>query len=319
MQSFDELLGTERERRDARYKEIQDEVYKKVAYVVKGSPYNDEGKKDELVEALRQGIREFPDDYEILNWCAAMLSSVTGGMYKREAIAVYEHILRNCTESKWRTHAEFVMCWIYAELGEKERAYAIAETMPELSGTKVYVKPLISRGDGEVHVRHVQESILSIIAELLNFLVDLFEAKDGEASVYSADERFEIYDIFLGLSEFIYGSGDIPTIATEYNAYHWAVRFAMDEGRHDKALAFIERAVEFALASDSAPHRPPFKGLLVNRLNFEYGDEPGLPENYYKTFFWQIFTDENQLGALLEPIRGNPRFKAAMETLERYA
>ncbi len=112
----DYLLGIDLSRKEAKINEIRERAFE----------YSLRGYYDEAYTILKEGLREFPNGYDLM--CDLMYVTHHQGK-NDETVALGEKILAGCTEDRIRHSAIQMLCFGYAATGEREKAAKLACTM----------------------------------------------------------------------------------------------------------------------------------------------------------------------------------------------
>ncbi len=136
--SVDTLLGIDEEEKNKRINEITDQYNR----IRRTAPREDgslvvEHNIDEGISLTRQGLREFPDCWFFMQllasdlwWKGKHTEEQEQKEYFYEAQELCEKILYECTEDRWRHCASSILCMIYNDSGQKEKAFELACQSP---------------------------------------------------------------------------------------------------------------------------------------------------------------------------------------------
>lgn len=191
--SVDTLLGIDEEEKHRRINEITDQYNR----IRRTAPRKDgslviEHNIDEGISLIRQGLREFPDCWFFIQLLASDLwwkGKHTEGENQRdyfdEAQELCEKILYECTEDRWRHCASSILCMIYNDKGQKEKALELACQSPgfvdsmEWKLSKIY--------EGEELTKQLERNIREL-TRLLYLSVQEYQKTDGN---FVRDDRLK--------------------------------------------------------------------------------------------------------------------------------
>ena len=243
--STDVILGVDVERKDAKIQEIWE----------KADKLSCAGRKEEAAEVCREGLREFPDAYVLMEELANCLYYV--GSYSEqvpEIISLYEKVLENAKDESSRNYAVGNLCGLYTRTGDVEKARQLAESIPFQVYTREECYRSTLRG-----VEWIEDFRSSICRRFDALLFDIRNLIGGARNVivdgkpfYSDEDALELYRKIIVFAETFFEKGDYgftgELLGEVY--YERACRF-LRLGDGEKALAELETAVEHILTSDA--------------------------------------------------------------------
>jgi len=99
-----------------------------------------DGKQKESIELLREALKIFPNNYQLLADLASALFVSNSDEEKKkngeEAVKISERILEFCTDTEIRNRVEADMCLNLHNAGKHEKAAEFAEKLPSLNYTR---------------------------------------------------------------------------------------------------------------------------------------------------------------------------------------
>lgn len=125
----DHLLGVDVEKKKEKIREIRDSA-------------NEKGRRGypaEAREILSAGLKQFPGDYGLMNDLGSILWQLSRDdacteeereTLRNASITLKEKVLEGCTDNSLRNSAVQTLCFLYSEVGKKERAVELANSMP---------------------------------------------------------------------------------------------------------------------------------------------------------------------------------------------
>ncbi len=152
--TIDTLFGVSEINKEKRIREISDNYYKiRVDKQPDGTLLKQKG-IDEGIDLIRNGLKEFPNDYWLMQVLASDLwwkskSCESGEKLKllEEAEILCDRIMQGCTETMYRNSAESILCMIYNDSGRYEKALEIASQSCDICDTVGWRLANILKGD----------------------------------------------------------------------------------------------------------------------------------------------------------------------------
>ncbi|MCH5188115.1 MAG: helix-turn-helix transcriptional regulator [Oscillospiraceae bacterium] len=264
--TIEELLGADEERRRAKVQSYLDEFQR---FVMNGDV-------NECIRIAREGVKEFPNNYALLDklMYALFISGDDSGnienwqenneKYKDEIIEIGEKIIRGCTDDVIRYYAKSRLGFHYCELGEKEKGRAIFESLPsEDSSREVNMYWAL---EGEERMQHMRQRTYDYCSWLIQGIWRYAKHDIPD------DERLVCLDLCEKIAAEIFESDD-------YGMWNW--RFALynvddkapallRQGEAEKALVALETAIKYtynytALPEVSVHHSPLVRGVKYTK------------------------------------------------------
>ena len=162
--TIDTLFGVSEIEKQKRIREISDEYYKlRVDKQPDGTLMKQKG-LNEGIELIRNALKEFPNDYCLMQLLASDLwwksKSCENGEKLRlleEAELLCDRIMQGCTETMYRNCAESILCMIYNDSGRYEKALKIASQSCDICDTVGWRLAYILKG--EELVKRIRKNI----------------------------------------------------------------------------------------------------------------------------------------------------------------
>ena len=169
--SVDELLGTSEIEKRERYDEINRTW----------AENNKQKRNAENVALMRQSLKAFPNDALLLVQLSTSLEKLDGTPEEKrrhllESIAVQEQILRYGEDSEVRGATMYNICHAYWKAGERDKALAQAQKLPNLY--KARENALVYFLEGEEKRQVAKEAITPLAWAIVHHLSALAETKD---------------------------------------------------------------------------------------------------------------------------------------------
>lgn len=230
-----------------------------------------EGKIDECVAILREGMHAFPNDYRIMAELACFLDGCGHSDEERrrnrdEAIQLSERILKFCTDTKIRNSVQANMCFTLWRNGEGERAIEIARSLPGFYHTAETTLPKFLTG--EEKIEFCQQTI-----QKLHWGFWWIISRMIEEDHYSDDEKIALLRKAIAFYEIIYENGDYAFSHVRLaDAYEDIAVLLLKNKRAEEGLENLEKCAEHCIAYDTLPDRVKLQSLLVNTLEYNRRD-----------------------------------------------
>ena len=243
--SADELLGINSAK--------QDEEIRKICQ--KANEKSSRGYTKEAREILEKGLRKFPKSYSLMNDLMYVASDQSDdndygaeerNLFKQEAIKLGEKILSSCNQDEIRNGAIQVLCFSYSDIGENEKAKALAEKMPHMVLCKESLMPSITKGEEKFRAK--QTEAYNYIQHLEVSICYMNTKMDNGEWRYSDEEVCCLRDKAIALLNIIFEDGnfgfyhchltDIHSAQAEYYAGLQSV---------EKTLYHLKNASEHAM------------------------------------------------------------------------
>lgn len=157
-----------------------------------------------------------------------------------EAVSLYEKALRGLPNGGLRNLAVDELSQLYLNLGEQEKAMALADSAPDLWGSREFLRPYAC--DGKAAVKARSETLLTSLRACAVFIVNI---TTGDQRHLSAKEKAACIGSAVGLFATVcpdgnYGAhhGYLASLEMLHSLYLWL------DGRQDDAFAALDRALE---------------------------------------------------------------------------
>ena len=235
--SADELLGINLEQKEKKIKEIRAEAEK----------YSDRGYKNEAAEILEQGLREFPDSYDLM--CDLMYARSYDAEHLDEAIRLGHAILDGCTDDQHRNNAKQVLIFAYHDKGENDKAYEIASTLPWLVTSKEMFYPLLCKGNvgynwQQILMERLFDTLGTKLGQMNKQLSDGTWAYTPAEMAAIRDKQLALFDILIEDGNYGFYHNRLDKIHRGQAAYYAEIGDAERTLRHlsaaaDHAITFV--------------------------------------------------------------------------------
>jgi transcriptional regulator with XRE-family HTH domain len=275
-----------------------------------------EGRSAERIEMMREAVKRYPASHKLWLALASVITFISDideaelERNKREAVEIYERILAHCTHSEWRNMAQARLCFLYDDLGQREKAAEISGKLPGIStGSLIHANFLPI----EERLKHRRINIIRLAEAIDEQIFHLHW--NGEYNDLAIDERIAILHKSIALFELIYEDGEYWQLAVNISERcKWLAELYMQTDDYESALQMLEKSVPYSIMYDNQPEKAVYTSVLLRGLEFErswYGKDYTEPWSY-----WMLKSLDD---AQYNPIRTNPRFIAVENKLKEYA
>ena len=238
------------------------------------------GNIDECISVARAGVAEFPNNYVLLNKLMYALFVATSDdadivdwkenqiKYDAEIVALGERIVKYCSDEKIKLEATNRLAFHHSEMGRKDIALSIYETLPSISDGKEW--DIWWSLTDEEKLPHTRKFILDsyyALDESLWRLKDLIPAEDA----------LRVFEKISVLDNLIYDDSLHNQTWSNARYYCFYAKCLVQLNRFDEAIKQLEFSVESAIAFDNRPEIIKTNSLLLGervckRTDFETAD-----------------------------------------------
>ena len=250
---------------------------------------------DQCIALAREGLIEFPGNEKLTLALASALytagyvrhgelhlTDADGyGVYDvrrhrtypewQEAVKLYEKLLPALTDGKLRRQAVKELSQLYRNLGEREKALALAEEAPDLYGSAPFLR--INAFDGREAVAACGEALLETVRTSGELMVQILLNDRNIPPKTAADLLKNGAELFrLVCTEGDYGRnhGFLACLHMLRAYYLW------QSGAHDEAFAALDLALDHAQSADRlfALGDSPYASPLLRQVRIPVPTEP---------------------------------------------
>ena len=273
------------------------------------------GNIDECIRIARAGVAEFPNNYTLLNKLMYALFVATSDdadivdweenrqKYDAEIVALGERIVKYCSDAKIKLEATNRLAFHHSEMGRKDIALSIYETLPSISDGKEW--DIWWSLTDEEKLPHTRKFILDSYYALDE---SLWRLKD----LISAEDALKVFEKISVLDNLIYDDSLHNQTWSNARYYCFYAKCLVQLNRFDEAIKQLELSVESAIAFDKCPEEIKTNSLLLGervckRTDFETADSRPLRQRVR-----EVWLAEKEFDA----IRNTKEFKAILEQLK---
>jgi len=250
----DELLGVDLTAKEARIQAITANAW---------DNYSAKGHLHQAVDLLRGALLEYPNSHTLI---AALCFAVwwtrhaprqphedQATHYKatlEEAIALGEKVLAECTQDEPRHQVIQVLCYCYPNLGQTDKAVALALQMPDASISRNALLCRIHRGTQRY--TQYQWEIYSTMDTLLNNMTCINAPLDNGNNPYTPAEFAAIQQKVIDLYALFIEDGQYGFFHTRLASAHMALaHYHAQKKDPTAALGHLQHAATHAIAFDT--------------------------------------------------------------------
>ena len=286
---------------------------------------------DECVRRAREALAEYPGSEELTLCLASVLYNagyvrhgehhLTDGegydVYDvqlhrqctewREAVALYERLLTTLGEGEMRHQAVRELIQLYANMGETEKAVAVAQTAPPLSGCRERLR--MQAFDGRGRAAACGEALLATVKSCSYIMIQSFLVNHAHIG---AEEAAQIVRRAIGLYDLVCPDGGFGLHHADLIGLHLFLSIRLwQAGDGDGAFAALDKALVHALAFDEVCRREDarYTTPLLSSVPIkpEHGMEPGWIADLPQDWPWWYVPGDGQAEA---DMKADPRWAA---------
>lgn len=275
-----------------------------------------QGKFEESAEILREGNRQYPRSYQIMERLANALVCV----YSRKGLREYDEvftlcrcILAECTDSTTRYRAIDTLATAYSYAGKQEEMRKLAQEMPRIHFS--YEDFMTYHWHGDEDFREFQEYMSFLIYNTVDMIIlAAGQRHDNNEFIYPLEDRIGLWKTAVSLLEVLFPDGDyqmkaqLGEIACSFLTTAYLRRQEIETTWH-----WLEKGADFAIHMDTYDTEAPHTSLVLR------GDSDG---------GWIMEADGNRSQSLLDwlccdkeaaVLRADPRFAPLEARLQKAA
>ena len=185
----------------------------------------------------------------------------------QEAVKLYEKVISSLPCGEMRQHATVELSQLYKNLGESEKALALAETAPRIDASSAYLR--INAFDGKAGVAACGEALLETVrcgAELMRQIVWSDRTLPPETAARMLENALGLFKLVCTDGDAERGMEDMRVRFELLRSYYlWLA------GERDEAFCALDSALEHARCVDrmSAQNSQSFTSPLLRHVFIE--------------------------------------------------
>ena len=307
----DMLLGIDITAKEKRVQEILNNAWE----------YFKKGNYEKELEILRAGLKEFPNDFSIMN------QLLYKGIESAEIIKIGERILAECkrdtaqhTQDTIRHNAIRALCWEYGKIGETDKAKKLSCRTPFITECYEFIMEHIGSEQEKAH--QMRDNIIMLMSFMSYKMSDLISPPDDYDNLYTPQEKIAVREKIIAMikclieeDNFADLSGraawaylDIGEFYTEIGDYNSAVE---NLGQAAERVIKIDR--EYDPAGDNYDPDRTYKSLFLRGMKYSHLNIIGISENFSMMMLNSLKKEA------FDPLRANADFIGLEEELKKYA
>ena len=244
--------------------------------------YHELGRKGKILEKIelsRKVLDLYPRNYQwMLNLAYGLVSyGATSEQqeYRKEhkfieeAIGLCEKVLEDCTVDSIRHSAIQILCYNYPDIGKKEQAIILAESMPDMLLSR---EPLLSRiYKGEDCLKQNQQNLANMIDWCAGIIYEMACRSDLKQGL-SNDERIHLLNTAIKLYQIIYEKDENNSIYNCSLSHYYLMisKLYCYENKYDEAMNNLLVSEYCAKIYDDNLNlgEQKYKSIFLNRLTW---------------------------------------------------
>ncbi|MBQ7645867.1 MAG: helix-turn-helix transcriptional regulator [Clostridia bacterium] len=240
--SVDTLLGTNEIEEAERIKAIVEKLgYYDIHYMRK-----------ELAEESETALADHPGSFELMAWVVYAKFDTDPA----RSIELGEYVLENCTDSGARNRVGRDLALAYLHNGDRDKAKAIAKTLPYGYQTSDDVLADVLTGDEQK--KHIQHLCIDLAYNFWHYVRRL-------KKFYTHEEAIELFKKSNAVYDAIWETDDMPVkLVRKMRNYQGMAEESAALGRDEDVLKYIKLAAECAVLHDALPPVTESASLLFD-------------------------------------------------------
>lgn len=293
---------------------------------------------DECVRLARESLAEYPESERLMLCLASVLFNagyvrhgehhLTDGdgydVYDvqrhrgyaewREAAAIYERLLTTLKEGDMRHQAVRELIQLYANMGESEKAAALAQTAPPLSGCRERLR--MQAFDGRGKAEACGEALLATVRACADLMIKSYIISNAHID---PEEAVRIVRRAIGMFDLVCTDGEYGLCHSDLIGLHLFLSVRLwRAGDRDGAFDALDAALEHALALEAARSRQDASYtaplLSMVRIKPGHGEEPGWIAELPRDWPWWCMPGDQEAEAAMQ---ADPRWAAWVDRTRR--
>ena len=244
------------------------------------------GKYEEAEKILRDALKEYPNNYELMGTLALTLGNIASHgndkakqkALREEEIALSEKIYSECTDDMIRHNAILRLCHAYCTIGENEKAMDLAKKMPTKCVSNESLFGYILKGTEKF--KHKQKEIAHDMTNILRDIMYLNDSPlDGEIKAYNLDESMLLYHKIIDIINILCEDRNFGNFNSQLSDIHLRLYYSnIQKKDNDVALKHFKLAAKHAILFDAIPKTADegteeytsllFRGMKVGNMKY---------------------------------------------------
>jgi len=267
--------------------------------------------REKAVSTLREGLKEYPNSYKIMERLMLHLQSTKWGKPKdealiliNEAIKLGEKILAECTEDECRLSALHNLCYAYSspEAGMTEKAIELAKKLPYTNIAREAM--FVQLYEGEKKMRQYRENIHLYFGHLI---INMTNYKDTENAVIISKKIVKLIEVMIEDGNYGYFG------LMMFGHYSEIALDCAKSDDYDKTIENLRLSSDNAIKIDTEykGYNTEYTSLLLKGTGSIF--------TFNSTESFSKILLEKMKNSAFDPIRENKAFIEIEEKLNKYA
>ena len=239
------------------------------------------------------------------------ISEEENNLLLEEIVSLEQYVLEHSKDNELTYSATWLLCQVYTQLGQMDKAEAFANSMPSMNQCKEEILCLLYQGTKRF--RQVQDTILLHLELLLSKLTYNSAPLDDNTRPYTIEEQILLNKKVIDILDILFEDKNYgffgQTITRTYLNIAW---FYAKLENQEETIKYLVLAKEQAIANDTSYHPKNQYSCLVLR-----GQEYGEVWNNI-TFNDSMHQMEEMNDTIYDFIRDNEDFKSILNELQKY-
>ncbi|MBO4913655.1 MAG: helix-turn-helix transcriptional regulator [Oscillospiraceae bacterium] len=274
------------------------------------------GKVYECIRIAREGVREYPNNYHLLNdlmYALFIAGDEDGNIpewhenmerFDDEITRLGERIVKYCPEQALRLEATELLAFNHLEMGRKREARAVYETLPGIGSCRE-MSNMWRCFEGEDQLDFLRGIIRGGWQVMSYGMYSLARTR-----LLPDEELLKVYEKMFALDYLVWDGKRMNSCSWDDDYCHMAAVFAR-MGRTDEAFAALENAARCARAFDGRPEETTYESVLCGRRTERRTDIQMSDDRSFR----EIMRDKWMKEPDFDAIRDDARFLAIEKTL----
>ena len=300
--TVDELLGVDVDRKQEEVKKILEQAHQ----------FANKGKVYDAVCLLREKVKEYPNNAELLYTLASDLSFYKVSLdkekeefrkYTEEAAELYKRAIKYDKNNDFTYGCKQGLVYEYADLGEYEKARETALELPEVWTTSTLLLPIAAKDKDSKQSLH-QVNVL-ILTDIL--IQELWGIENAD---YTVEQKLEIKLMMEKVMLAVLGENPCFYNVRLYNICIGIAWEYTKLKRYDEAMDTLEKALRYAEDFENRPESGKYSVFWLDR---ETDDPKGNTKNYDWTLYEDMLRHMTNMCSHDSCCEANERFKSIRE------
>lgn len=274
------------------------------------------GKVYECIRIAREGVREYPNNYRLLNnlmYALFIAGDEDGNIpewrenmekFDDEITRLGERIVKYCPDQALRLEATGRLAFNHLEMGRRREARAVFETLPGIYQSRE-MSNMWRCYEGEEQLDFLRKTIRRGWEVMSYGMYTLARTR-----LLPDEELLQVYEKMFALDELVWDGKRKDACNWDDDYCHMAAVYAR-MGRADEAMAALEKAARCTKAFDERPEEIVYESVLCGKRTDRRSDLKLSDDRPFR----EIMRDKWMKEPDFDAIRSDPRFRAIEKEL----